>query len=1653
VVYNGKAALVSSLPPTNRLNLSIVLPLRNQAELTGLLGRLYDPSSADYRHFLSVRQFTDEFGPTVSDYQAVVRFAQANGLTVTSKPVNRLIVPVSGSVEQIEKAFNLTMNVYRHPTEDRTFFSPDREPSLNLSVAVAHIAGLNNFSIPRPMSMRAPNGKAIANITGSGPGGSYVASDMRAAYYGGTALTGAGQVVGLMEFGGYDLSDVNSTFSNANQTYSVPINNVLIDGATAGPVGGYDAEQVLDIVQAIGMAPGLSQVRVYIGVATDTAQDDANVFNAMATENIAKQISVSWGWNPDDPQTDDFIFQEFAAQGQTLFVASGDYGQYDPLFDFFYPGEDAYVTAVGGTHLDTNGAGGTWAAEYAWNNDGYASGGGISPDGISIPSWQAGVANASNGGSTTLRNVPDVAAEADFDNYNCNVGSCGGGWAGTSFAAPRWAGFMALINQQAVAAGNSTVGFIDPAIYAIGESSSYGNDFHDTVGGNNGTEGGCCGQQFFYAVPGYDLVTGWGSPNGQSLINALAPAASSGFQLSASVSSLVINPGGSAPTTVTVTDLAGFTGSVTLAVTSVLPSGVTASFGANPTNGSSVLTLTVSSAVLRGSYLVTVAGTSGAYSATTYVALQVNAPGFSIAPLNSTIEINPGLSGTNIVAVTGYAGFTGSVSLAVTGGLPYGVTASWVSNPTTGSSLLTLTAGDFATVGRSMVTVTGTSGDESEITTIALIINTADFFLNLSPVPFILVPGSPVSSTVTVVPNGNFSGPVTLATNVLPTGVTASFNPNPTTSTSVLTFTADNTATLQQASTINITGTASNNVANTSFQQTVAAAGSPTYALGILTSLLTLAQGASVTDTVTVTPQYGITGNVDLAISGLPTGVTASFRSNPTSGNTLLTLTASSSAAVGWGNFMEITSVSGNATPVYFFLNVNPAPAFSLTASKELMSVEQGASSQSTITVVSQTGFSGNVSLAVTSALPSGVTASFSSNPTTGSSVLTFTASGSAVPATSMVILSGTSGGVTATTNFALTVQPATTASTPTFSVAGGTYTSAQSVTISDAASGATIYYTTNGTTPTTSSTVYNNTPIAVSATETLEAMATAPGYTQSAVASATYTITQFVPTVVAGSSAFYLEAGQASYAAQGCAWTTASNDFTLSDSRLSITDTATAWITWKPTSGSCDTPLANSIVAYLSTDSTVGLRCYFASPRCTIATTDTAGSSGANVLPGVSDTSLPQAVLTAINGAAVNVAATDIRPEDAKFANLRVLAPCGTSIAGSQYLGLGYRNGNSILGSSMAGGGGFNVADFNLMGVDPITGNTLPGTYTVTPVGAVPIVVFVNPADESGFGSLLVSNVDRATLAGFLDGSYGRTADIYPASVGAGLAGIGSTVFIPEPLSGAYNAMEYAIPNSLELQTSQDLGLAAVAANSGAAGTIVPADYCSGTAWNNSMNPLVETPDSVSRRVNSSNPTPGRFRAIGTANEVDAVFTNQDSLGYAFWSAANFAGANAVNAKYLMVDGVDPLQQNWVDGLVPTAGNDLLGNVSLAHIKDGSYPIWSILRLVSDPSLSGPGSPVANLANAAMAQLSPTQPNFIAATQLQVVRSHFAPPAVTFPCFGSGVGTANNQPANGTGTIQECGGDVAGQVYSVGTDIDYNFDTASEFGNIGQRR
>src|SRR5580700_6016289 len=799
-VANGQAQLVGQLPATQTLRFDVVLPLRDRAGLENFVQEVQDPASPFHHQFLTPQEFTARFGPTQEDWDALVAFAKASGFEIISGTREERDLRLSGTVANIERAFHVTMGTYHDLTEDRTFFAVDREPTVDLPFQLWHITGLDNDSKPHPMYVKKSDyakahgidaNKVVSHATtGSGPSASFLGSDMRAAYYGGTALTGSGQNIALFEFAGTDLSDLSTYYKNVGQTE--PYTPTLIStggyGTSCVDSGGSacdDTEQTLDMTQAMGMAPGSKMLYMYVcgdvlasgsGNISDTACISAMVSTTDAP--LSKQISCSWGWTPADPSTLDPYFEQMASQGQNFFAASGDSSAWSSSNEA-WPADDANIVSVGGTDLTTSSAAGPWASETAWAD----SGGGVSPDSIPIPSWQTPVDGCS-GCSKTLRNGPDVSANANFTFYVCaDQTTCTANeYGGTSFAAPMWAGYLALANQQAASNGES-IGFINPIIYPAAEGSSYGTDFHDITSGS-------CGK--YSAATGFDLCTGWGSPNTTGLINLLGGSATPSFTLSDSPSSLTITQGGNGSSTITVHDVNGFSGSVTLAA-SGLPSGVTAAFGTNPTTGTSVLTLTASATATTGTSTVTITGTSGSLNATTTLALTVNSsasPNFTIAASPASLTVTQGAKGNSTITITSTGGFSSATTLSASG-LPSGVTAAFSTNPVTptanGSvtSTLTLTASASATTGAATVTITGTSGSLTHSTTIALTVNsssgTKNFTMAVSPSSLTILDGGSASLTLTITSQNGFNSPVELSVNEFPSGVSGTATANPVT--------------------------------------------------------------------------------------------------------------------------------------------------------------------------------------------------------------------------------------------------------------------------------------------------------------------------------------------------------------------------------------------------------------------------------------------------------------------------------------------------------------------------------------------------------------------------------------------------------------------------------------------------------------------------------------------------------------------------------------------------------------------------------------------------------------------------------------------------------------------------------------------------------
>ncbi len=534
-VPNSMPAEVSKLSPISRLaagtqmNLAIGLPLRNENALDDLIGQIYDPASPNYRHYLTRDQFISQFGPTETDYQTVENFFRANGFAVTEEHPNRLVLDISGTAADVERVFHVTLQTYHHPNERRDFFAPNTTPSLDLSVPIVHVSGLDNYSLPHPRIVKKmlldKNVKAMG-LPGSGPGGTYMGKDFRAAYAPGVSLTGTGQIVGLLEFDTYHSNDVAAYITTAGIP-GVLLTNVSVSGGVKNP-GGDNGEVALDIEVAMAMAPGLTRIVVYQAPATASFD---SIISVMANDNSNSPAQFSCSWGNVTPgardTTAEGLFKQMKAQGQSFFNASQDTNAF--INGVPFPAESTNIMQVGGTTLTTAGPNGARVLETVWNWGGNApqfgssgsigSSGGISLN-YGIPPWQQGISMTANGGSPSQHNTPDVAMTADniFVIADTNQQEVIGG---TSAAAPLWAGFTALANQQAVANGKPTAGFINPAIYAVAKTASYPSIFADVVTGNNFWSNS---PTAFPAVPGYDLCTGWGTPLGDNMIDLLSGA-------------------------------------------------------------------------------------------------------------------------------------------------------------------------------------------------------------------------------------------------------------------------------------------------------------------------------------------------------------------------------------------------------------------------------------------------------------------------------------------------------------------------------------------------------------------------------------------------------------------------------------------------------------------------------------------------------------------------------------------------------------------------------------------------------------------------------------------------------------------------------------------------------------------------------------------------------------------------------------------------------------------------------------------------------------------------------------------------------------------------------------------------------------------------
>lgn len=518
----SSATYVKNLDAEKQVALTFTLPLRNQAELEQLIERMHNPLDHEhYGKYLSPDEFAARFAPTEESYQQLVSYVESLGLTVTGTHQNRVLLNVAGTTSTIEKAFSLNLHEYQM-ADGQTFHAPNDDPEVSGHIAslIGGVVGLDNsarwhtYHTKKESVDGFASHRSASHAFPSGPGGGYAPGDLVKAYNLSQVPTnGSGQVIALFELAEYQVSDIN-TYTNAFGLPQANLKNVIVDG---GSNAGIDAEVTLDIELALALAPA-SQIYVYEG--PNTNQGVLDTYSRIATDNIAKQVSTSWGLcetlvNSQYLQAENAIFLQMAAQGQTIYAAAGDSGAYDNYPDQTLavddPASQPYIVGVGGTTLHVDPVNGSYVSESVWDNGlGNGAGGGGVSKVWPIPSWQKNVPGVY---SKTQRNIPDVALNSDtntgyaiFHDGQWNI------FGGTSCAAPLWAAFTALVNQERIANQKPSLGFANPILYAIGIGSSYSGNFHDITNGNN---------LFYQAGAGYDSASGLGSFIGATLFASL----------------------------------------------------------------------------------------------------------------------------------------------------------------------------------------------------------------------------------------------------------------------------------------------------------------------------------------------------------------------------------------------------------------------------------------------------------------------------------------------------------------------------------------------------------------------------------------------------------------------------------------------------------------------------------------------------------------------------------------------------------------------------------------------------------------------------------------------------------------------------------------------------------------------------------------------------------------------------------------------------------------------------------------------------------------------------------------------------------------------------------------------------------------------------
>jgi kumamolisin len=466
------------------------------------------------RRYLSQARYAQRYGTSAADFAKVRSFAKRYGLSVVEENAARHTSVLAGTAAAFSGAFGVTLRYYAHPNGSyRGRVGPIRVPN-SLAGIVQGVFGLDNRPQAQPRFQLATSGARSGKRSGAA---SFTPPALARIYNFPTGTDGSGQCVGLIELGGgFRPADIDAYFA-ALGIAAPTVSAVSVDQATNSPTtpSGPDGEVMLDIEVAAAVAPGAA-IAVYFAPNTDRGFLDAITTALHDTQNKPSVLSISWGgpeeaWTAQAMQQFDAAFQTAATLGITICVAAGDQGsadgETDNLAHVDFPASSPHALACGGTSLIASGS--SISSEVVWNDGpSSATGGGISAE-FALPDYQdaAHVPPSANPGGTTGRGVPDVAGDADPDTgYQVRVDGENLVIGGTSAVAPLWAGLIALCNQKLA----QRVGFLNPLLYGTLAAERV---CRDITSGNNGA---------YSAAVGWDPCTGWGSPNGAQLLQALA---------------------------------------------------------------------------------------------------------------------------------------------------------------------------------------------------------------------------------------------------------------------------------------------------------------------------------------------------------------------------------------------------------------------------------------------------------------------------------------------------------------------------------------------------------------------------------------------------------------------------------------------------------------------------------------------------------------------------------------------------------------------------------------------------------------------------------------------------------------------------------------------------------------------------------------------------------------------------------------------------------------------------------------------------------------------------------------------------------------------------------------------------------------------------